>query len=291
MKTICFFSNGHNGDIVHSKSFVEHISQQLDVKCLYHHKKNFKITQDLSTITTQICPSSYYEKFVDTKNIFFVNTWLYPYLFDNSFETYGVNIKTNYKIYNHICETINSVFDTSIKLNSIDSYLPFIDFNFIDTSFADDYVLSDKNVKVLFCNGPCLSGQSPYNGNMSDIIEKLASSYKDITFIATDKFNTTSSNIKFTSDILKVNGCDLNEIGYLSTHCNLIIGRNSGPFCFCTIDKNFQDPNKIFYAFGHNKTDCFYLGTDIKSKFTFDYSDTEEDIYISINQIIIDNLI
>jgi hypothetical protein len=290
MNSICFFSNGHNGDIVHSKTFINDIANQLDIQCLYHHKKNIKITQDLKAITTQIAPSSYYEKFIETKNILFINTWLYPYLFDDSFDTYGVNMKTNYKIYSFICEKINSVFGTDIKLKEIDQYHPFINFDLVEKNLIDDFV-KDKSKKILFSNGPCLSGQSPYNEDMSNIINKLAKKYSDIIFIATHKFDIDADNIKFTEDIIKVQGCDLNEIGYLSTFCDLIIGRNSGPFCFCTIDKNFNDPNKIFYAFGHNQTDCFYQGSNIDCNFIFNYADNEYEILNCVDSIIVDNLI
>lgn len=289
MNSICFFSNGHNGDIVHSKAFVNDIANQINVKCLYHHKRNHKITKDLNAITTQIAPSNYYEKFIETNNILFINTWLYPYLFDDSFETYGVNMKTNYKIYNFICDKINSVFDTNIKLKDIDQYHPFINFDIVERSNINEFVKS-KNKKILFSNGPCLSGQSPYNEDMSEIINNLAEKYPEITFIATHKFNTVLDNVKFTEEIIKINGSDLNEIGYLSTYCDLIIGRNSGPFCFCTIDVNLKNPDKIFYAFGHNQTDCFYQGSNINCKFIFNNADNQYELLNCIDNIILDNL-
>lgn len=290
MKYICFFTEGHNGDIVHSKSFVQDIADQLDIPCLYHHKKNLKLTEDLNVVTTQIAPSSYYEKFIETENIFFINTWLYPYLLEKNFQL-DVNVETNYNIFSGVCERINKVFNTNIKLKSIENYLPFIDFSFSKTQNIDTYISQNQNKKILFCNGPCLSGQSPYNEDMSSIMEKLSSTYPDITFIATQRFDTEKSNIHFTDDIININECDLNEIGYLSTFCSLIIGRNSGPFCFCTIKQNYNDKNKIFYAFGHRKSDCFHGSLNIKSQFIFDYSSTEQDIYHSLNKIIVENLI
>lgn len=289
MKSICFFTNGHNGDIIHSKSFIQEITQQLDIPCLYHHKNNFKISQDLLTTTTQITPNNYYEKFIETKSIFFINTWLWPYLLDKSFE--DVNLETNYEIYKNICKVINSIFNTNIELKEIENYFPFINFDLIQKENIENYSLHNKNKKVLLCNGPCLSGQSSYNEDMSSIIEKLSIEYKNIVFIATQKFNTNCDNIHFTDDIIQIRGCDLNEIGYLSTFCNLIIGKNSGPFCFSTIKDNYNDPNKIFYAFGQRKGDCFHGNVKINAKFFFDGASDETMLYNSINSIIEENLL
>jgi hypothetical protein len=48
------------------------------------------------------------------------------------------------------------------------------------------------------------------------------------------------------SDIIQQEGCDLNEISYLSTFCNMIIGRGSGPQTFSITKRNLNDPDKIF---------------------------------------------
>lgn len=284
MKYICFFTNGHNGDIVHSKGFIEYITKQLDIPCLYYHHNNYRISQDLSTIFTQISPPDYYSKFIETKEIFFINTWLWPYLLDNSFK--DVNIETNYYIYSGICDIINEKFNKNIKLKDIESYYPYIDFNKVEKKNIEKFVNTNLNKKILFCNGPCLSGQSAYNQDLSDLIKTLSQKYPNITFIATQKFQTNFNNIIFTDDIIQINGCDLNEIGYLSTFCDLIIGRNSGPFCFSTIKENYNDEKKIFFAFGHNKMDCFHGNVKIKAKFIFNNSENKELIDQSIEETI-----
>jgi ADP-heptose:LPS heptosyltransferase len=289
MKYICFFTKGHNGDIVHSKAFIQDIATQLDIPCLYHHLNNPKISEDLSTTFTQISPPDYYSKFIETEKIFFINTWLWPYLLDNSFK--DVNIETNYHIYTGICNVLNERFNKNLKLKNIESYYPYIDFSKIEKRNIEKFVNSNSNKKVLFGNGPCLSGQSAYNQDLSDLVEILSQKYSDIIFIATKKFETESKNIVFTDDIIQINGCDLNEIGYLSTFCNLIIGRTSGPFCFSTIKENYNDENKIFYAFGHRIGDCFHGSIEIKAKYIFNDSENKEMIDASIDKTIQDYLV
>jgi hypothetical protein len=289
MKKICLFTKGHNGDIVHSKSFVQDIANQTQVPCLYHHLNHPKVSQDSSTIKTPIYPGDYYEKFVENKNILFVNIWLWPYIIDRDF--IDVNVETNYYMFSKIYERINQFLGTNIKLKNIEEYLPYIDFDFVEKNNINNFVNIHSNKRVLLSNGPCLSGQSKYNDDMSDFIEDLSIQYPSIDFIATQKFNTEQENIYFTDDIIQSNECDLNEIGYLSTFCDLIIGKNSGPFCFCTIKQNYNNPNKIFFAFGHNKTDCFHGNVEIKSKFIFNSSENKDSICSSINQTISENLL
>ncbi len=284
MKYICFFTNGHNGDIVHSKSFIEDIASQLDIPCLYHHNNNPIISKDLSTTFTQVFPSDYYSRFIETEKIFFVNTWLYPYSQDDFFV--GVNMESNYKIYSYICSVINQKFNKNLKLKNIESYLPFINFNNVNRDNIEHFASLNQGKKVLFCNGPCMSGQSSYNENLKELIERLSQKYKNVTFVATEKFETDLDNILFTDDIININRCDLNEIGYLSTFCDLIIGKNSGPFCFSTNRDNYNDENKVFFAFGHSVSDCFHTGSSIKAKFIFNSSENKDIIDNAIDDTI-----
>jgi hypothetical protein len=284
MKKICFFTNGHNGDIIHSKTFIQDITNQLNVPCFYHHKNNHKVSQDISTTVTQIYPGDYYVKFFELKNILFINTWLWPYMYDGSYSE--VNIKTNYQIFDNIYKKINEFLGTNIQLKNIEEYLPTIDFDIVEKNNIDKFIEKHLNKKILFCNSSCLSGQTSYNDDMSDFILRLSNEYPNMNFIATKKFESQRKNIYFTDDIIKINGCDLNEIGYLSTFCDLIIGRNSGPFCFSTIKQNYNNPKKIFYAFGHNQSDCFHGNVKVNCEFIFNSSENKEMICNSINQII-----
>lgn len=293
MKSICFFSNGHNGDIVMSKSFIQDIATQLDIPCIYHHKNNYKVSQDLITPLCQIIPPhyNYFYKFSENKSIFFINTWLHPYIVEKMIS--NVTIESHYKVYEYICEKINQVFGKNIKLKSIENYLPFVNYDFVNTKVIDDYISQNKNKKVLICNGPGLSNQSPYNGDMYSIIENLSLKYKDITFIATQKFDTKNENIHFTDDITFRSDCDLNEVSYLSKFCNLIIGRNSGPYVFSWTKENLHDQDKIFYCFGYEgrKEDCFYLNLDLESKSIYDTFISLSQIQNSIDKIIYENLV
>lgn len=287
MKYIAFFTAGHNGDIVHSKAFIKDISENVNVKCLYHYSSNSSLIEDLNVSYTQILPPNYYELFFELNSILYINVWLWPYI--NNSEEYkksGVTLKTNYKIFEEIYQKINLHFNTNLKLKPIEKYIPCIDFSKVNCSTVENYIQKDQSKKVLISNGPCLSGQSIHNDDMFEFIIELANQYKNITFIPTQKFDSSLDNIKFTDDITQIKGCDLNQIGYLSTFCNLIIGKNSGPFCFSTINQNLNDPNKTFYAFGQNSTDWFCTGIDTKANHIFQTSTQLKDIHKDIENLV-----
>jgi hypothetical protein len=124
---------------------------------------------------------------------------------------------------------------------------------------------------------------------MAPIIISLATKYPTHTFICTHRINTSCNNIKFTEDIIKVEGCDLNEIGYLSTFCDIIIGRNSGPFCFSTNTENINNSNTIFYAFGEDITTCFLYEIDLNCTFVFEYFNNLQSIESSIEKLILES--
>jgi hypothetical protein len=305
MKNICFFSHGHNGDIAHTKTFLFDIVNQLDIPCFYYHEKNKRLTQDLPLVTLmeislpeEIDP--FIHKFIETEDTLYINIWLAPWRIDGSPLFYNINLSSFYNMFTYICEHINSLFGTNVKLKSVDSYFPIIDFNYVEKEKINSYVERSSNKKILFCNGPTLSGQSYYNGDMSGVIKDLSIKYKNIDFIATQKFDIDNlhtfsgpikKNIYFTDDIIQIRNCDLNEIGYLSTFCNVIVGRTSGPFCFSTIMENYKNPQKIFYMMGQDrKKFCFHGDVKIDAKFIFKNDINEEMIYNTIDFIIKENL-
>lgn len=285
MKKICFFNHYHNGDLFHSKSFIKEIVDTIDTEFAYAHSNNPIVISDLGIPHIEIPNLSPYSKFVDSENTLYVNTWIGCYFDSNKPFNGECTLRFSYQMFGKIYEHLNEVFGSQLKLNSIETYFPFVDYSKFDCSKIDEFLIKHTEKKILFSNGPCLSGQSHYNGDMSEIIEKCATSNPEKLFIATYKFDTNLTNIKFTSDIIQIDGCDLNEISYISKYCNLIVGRNSGPFCFATTGDNMTDPQKTFYAFGERETDCFYYDMNIECSFVFEQTSNFSDIETSILEL------
>lgn len=217
MKPICFFNNFHNGDLFASKTFVKEIIDSVDTKFYYGHVNNPLVLKDLNVGYIYFPQISNKVKFLDTEDIFYINTWIGAYFEDEKSAEECCTLKFSYDMFQQIYSELNKVFSLDLKLSPMEKYFPFIDFSQYEIYNVDEYVKEDSNVKILFCNGSCLSGQCNYTGDMKDIIESLSIKYPSITFMATQKFDTSLTNIKFTSDIIQIQGCDLNEIGYLST--------------------------------------------------------------------------
>jgi hypothetical protein len=310
MKNICFFCHFHNGDIFHVKSFIKDITSKIDTEYYIAHPNSEIITcdMDLQYINIPLSWSKFTEqyqenrklyedhvnlllgkehtKFIETDDCFYINTWIGGY-FGNENEYNGeCSLRGFYRMFSKIYEKLNEVFNTNLELGQLNDYLPFVDYSKIDCSEVDKFLENNNNQKILICNGPACSGQTTYNGNMSEIIVPLAEQNEDKTFICTQKFDTELNNIKFSNDIINSNSCDLNEISYLSKFCYLIVGRNSGPFCFSTTYENLNNKDKTFLAFGTRATDCLAYEMDINSSFVFEYFNSVDDLYKSISELV-----
>lgn len=288
MNKICFFNHYHNGDVFHSKQFVSEIIKTLDFEFLYAHSNDPVLLFDLNLQHVPTPEIDHKLKFYEDGDTLYINTWIGSY-FDEGMKYLGeCTLRFSYEMFSKIYNELNKKFNSNLKLKSIENYFPHIEWDKFYISEIDDYIKVDKNKKILFSNGPCLSGQCRYSGNMDLIINSLADKYPNITFIVTQNINTHLKNVKTSSSIIGKEGCDLNEIGYLSTHCDIIVGRNSGPFCFSTNYQNINNPNLTFYAFGEDITTCFLYEVDLNCKFIFEYFNDLGSIQSSIDNLILE---
>ena len=286
MTKVCFFNFYHNGDLFHSKPFVREVIKTLGKeKVMYAHFKDHTVIKDLDIQCVRLEGLDHKIKVFRPKDpdVLFLNTWIGSY-FDKY--TGECTLNFNMKMWSDIYEEINTAFNKKLKLGSVEDYLPYVDYSKYDLANVRYYIDSDTQKKVLFCNGPAMSGQCQYNGDMDEIIIPLAVEHPNITFITTKALLKTPPNVRYTGDIIDSKQCDLNEIAYLSKYCDTVIGRNSGPFCFASTGENLNDPAKTFYAFGHQESDCFTMGIPKKSNYIFDKYVNGEQLYNSIKQLI-----
>ena len=310
MKSICFFSHFHNGDIFHIKSFLKDIILNLETEYYIAHPNNKILTYDIDMEYINIpifwakpqdvpeetrkrhenhvnlLVGKEHTKFIDTPDCFYINTWIGGYFSPDNEYTGECSLRGFHRMFSFIYDEINKVFGVNIKIKSVDEYHPFVEYSKFDCSNVNKFIENNEEEKILLCNGPSLSGQTSYNSDMSEIIEPLAEQHPNKIFIATKKFNTPFKNIKFTDDIIKLDSCDLNQISYLSKFCYLIVGRNSGPFCFTLTKENINDENKKFLAYGDRETDCLPYNIDISSTFIFEYFNNIEQLEQTISELI-----
>jgi hypothetical protein len=160
----------------------------------------------------------------------------------------GCSLNANYLKYKELYNILN------LLIKNKNYYIPEINWNCFDIQNIDNFIENDK-IYCLISNGDVLSGQA-LNFNFNPIIEKLSDNFSNINFILTNnKEKLKKTNIFYTDDIIKTENGDLNEIGYLGTKCKIIVGRASGPFCFCHNKSILTDKEKTLIVFSKLKND------------------------------------
>lgn len=261
MKYICFYTYFGNGDIFLSKEWIKDIQKQVtEVDFLYAFNKSSRLILDLNI--TSIPINDTFKKnqiyaFDEKQNILFINTWPGAYfnlLQQKRFPYIGCNYNSYFQIYSIIVDIINQRFDFDIQLKKdYFEYIAEVDYSYYETKQIDNFLeqFSNQN-KYLICNSKGNSNQSStYNGDMNSIVNKLSDKYKESLFFITQDLKNKNENVYYTGDFIKNVDNDLHEISYLSTKCNIIVGRNSGPMCVCLTKENLFDKNKIVYSFGN----------------------------------------
>lgn len=257
---LIFYNNWHNGDIHSTREFIKDIIKKTNFDQYYYlHNNSPKILQDIDGLIygkpDQYC-SDMNIHFQINDNIY-VNVWIGIGYF---LEDIGVpTIKSYYTLFSHI------YYKLGIQLEKMEFYVPEINYDKYDISNINEFLSNNNRRRVLIDN---VQGHSYQTGdfNFNVIIEKLANDFPNIDIIITnDKSNIKKDNIYYTSDIIRTSGGDLNEISYLSTFCDIIIGRSSGPYNLSVVKKNIHDINKTMicicneysHAFWHRSINSF----------------------------------
>lgn len=283
---ICFFNYYHNGDLLHSKPFVRDVIAAVGAENVqYAHERDPKVLQDLGIEYARLQGLGNKTKsfYWHDKDVLFLNTWIGAY--DDMFPI-ECTLNFNMKMWELIYRLINTYFGTSLTLGPVENYMPYVDYSHFKVDHIDEWLKNNQKPLVLFSNGSVLSNQCDYNGDMRDIIIELAEKHPDKMFLTTNATVYDHANLMHTSDIINSDNTDLNEISYLSRACRLIIGRNSGPFCFASTGENLSDPSKIFFAFGARETDCFTHGIPVKANYVFEKYDNWDKTKDTIRKLI-----
>jgi len=259
MNNIFFFNSWRNGDVHVSRSFIIDIMNKLPNNN-YYYIQNPNYTSDfiLKDIKMMKIPSYSIDKVDSNSSItkigddIFINTWYgqsgFKY-FENSYSPNKANDCSFYILYNIFKDVYKFL---NIEIENFENYLPEIIFENLEKTKIDIF-LNNSNFekKILICDNPVQSGQS-LNFDFKPIIKELSSRYKKYAFISTSNNNGISDNTFSTNNIIGLK-FDLNEISYLSTHCDVIVGRSSGPYTFSLTKQNIMNENKKFVAFTNNK--------------------------------------
>ena len=255
---ILFYSDGHNGDVHYSKEFVKYLVKNVSIPCEYNIRCDASILKDSDIVVNKDRFNSILRQYSQEEIVYFekeklllINTWIGSskgkFMWKDEA---GCSLTANFNKYSELFDRLG------IKLLRPMDYIPEMNWEKCDTKQIDDFFQNHLLEKtILICNGPVRSGQSE-NIDLNPIVDKLANLNSKILFVLTDnEKRINKNNIVYTSDIIKTNGSDLNEIAYIGTKSNVIFGRASGPFCFCHNKTILFDPTKTFIALTHYRND------------------------------------
>lgn len=249
LNKLIFYNHFGHGDLHESREFVKDIIRLIPAnEYFYAHGKDPEILRDIPNLKHDLVDSNMYSMspFSLKDGILYINTWIGR---DSRYVLPGIGctIEKNHEMLSDILRKACGIGLSGPPQN----YIPRIDYTFFNTNGIADFA-RDCRKKVLICNGNVQSNQA-YNFDFSKIIERLATDNADIDFITTQKIDFKRGNLFYTGEITKVRGCDLNEISFLSTFCDVIVGRSSGPFLFCQTHDNWMDPDKKFISFTYTR--------------------------------------
>ena len=286
---IFFYNGAQNGDMHYSREFVRDISRKIGNKHFYVHVrgnilKDFEIEQieQIIKIPGEKMPNNNLSIFNVEKDIY-INTWIgqqnMRYIANTS-----CSLISNYRMFSDIYKKLN------IKLEDISYYIPKVNFSKTNNKNIDNFFLNKKVKTVLVCNNIVLSGQS-VNFNFDEIIKELTNKYKFINFLITNETFISNDNVIMIKDIIGYDVGNLLEISYLSTKCDIIIGRASGPFCLTHIIDNILDFNKIFISFTHNEYDAKWVHDSESNAKQFWYKEFNvKKVFNILDKLISDNI-
>lgn len=249
MIKILFFNDWHNGDVHMSRPYVVDLMQLLgDCDYYYYHPNNPKLLSDIENLT-------YVPNKIDADII--IDTWIGQYFYKGMMSPWmGCNFPSYYAVMSKVYESLK----LGEFIKPIEYYLPTINYGRFYIENIDRHFRRSKKHHVLICNNGTLSGQAP-EVCFDEILTTLAETYPAVNFLVSNdqEIKPPQKNIIFCSQIIGSPQpiCDLNEISYISTHCDLIIGRSSGPYSFSITKENME--SNQFICICNSKIDSWFL--------------------------------
>ena len=285
-KPIIFYNHHQHGDLALSRGIVNWIVDKYISK---YGNNQFYFSININNIHNLI--SVYFNKHINiinhninllNNNYIFIDTWIgsspsFMNRIDAPRNEFNNPIDYNSKyILKHCIEIIDELHNKygillSKPLEESD-ILPKSNINPPNKNYIDIFLdkIKNFNKKVLICNGIVKSLQCP-NFSISQSIKDLVLSMPNVAFIYTDKIPNISGNEFLINDHTPFP--NLNEIDYLSTFCDIIITRRSGPGEIIQTYDNFFDNKKTIISFtSYKEADFVFKKGKCKLDWTNDFS-------------------
>ena len=279
---LVFVNHFGAGDIFESREFVKHICEQVQAKeYCYSHGKDHRILLDMPFLTQEDETVKWYNirtPILEKDGNLYVNTWIG---IDGRYVLPGIGctVEMLHKMYKDYGFTLR---------DDIYSYIPRVDWSVYDTEIINSHLKQySEGLNVLISNGPVNSSQAE-NFDFYPVITKLAKKYSEVEFYTTSGYSQYQGlpNIHNVNDIVK-DKFNLNEIGYLSKFCGIIVGRCSGPSVFAEHYENWMDGTKIALGFTYTyQGSHFVLSNHLPMDRQWSQETSEIGVYARISEAI-----
>ncbi|KKM10943.1 hypothetical protein LCGC14_1721570 [marine sediment metagenome] len=270
-RLICFYNRFGNGDLFISREFIKEVMERYpEIEYHYAHAKSSRMFEDIQGLNhskvLEMMRGDRHLIIGQTRDLY-MNTWI------------GLNGK--YVGAGIACPIENQkwFWTDLVKMCRLDvnfskpdiEYLPRVNYSSLSQEYTErihSFVeQTQPNRLVMVCNGHVQSNQAE-NFDFDPAIQLLADEFPNIHFILTTSTNVKNENVHLTSNIINADDrFDLNEISYLSTFTDTIVGRSSGPHIFSSTYENYLDENKAFLSFTYSEAGGHVSGkTLVKAK-------------------------
>ena len=275
--TINLYNHFHNGDVLFARMVTNLLKNKFKVR-FYHNLTPplFQDCLDIEEISGIPSEFKHTDHFSESLKFDAINTWIGQGSVSN---LNRVNDGCSFENHMELAKEIISNFD--IQISDIEEHLPTINYSNLPNFDLINYKIISYKEKfekiVLSSNGDVHSGQS-HNFDFYPLITQLSSEFPNILFICSKSVNCINDNMVNVDTITQVLP-DLLYISQISTFCDVIIGRASGPYCFAQVKENLLDVNKTFISFNFNPNEGKFY-SNLKANFiwsnNFDYTNMFE---------------
>lgn len=256
LPNLTLYNNYHNGDVFYSRVILQQLINHSTIR--FHHNNAKSLFEDYPNVDEVLIPELNSQRRWDLQNGL-INTWI------------GSEDLKFLRINDCSFESVKPMLDEILTYYGLPipeetECLPKIIFqNLSHYQEIKDGLTELENYKkvVLISNNNVMSSQST-NFSFDPVIDFLSESHPNYLFIITNNTSVVRDNVVNTTKFTKSN-CDLLEIGFVSTKCDVIIGRASGPFCFTHIYENLLDENKTYISFTDKRSEGVWYNNS-KSK-------------------------
>jgi hypothetical protein len=254
-KNLVLYNHYGHGDLFISREFIKEYMRLIPAEnYIYSHVKNERIFADIDI--GYMWPKELMRRdkaYIRGKDTLYINMWIGrnpAYVLPGI----GCTLERYFDMYNDILRELGH---RRLSGNVLD-YLPAVDYTYYNIDRVYDFVGQGADRKVFIDNCKVLSKQSD-NFDMTPAIDEISNEFPDIDFIVSTKKDLEKPNIYYTEDIIQSpDKFDLNEIAFLSTYTDTIIGRASGPHVFTMNKENIMDGSKANLTFS-NSPNCTHL--------------------------------